>query len=283
MEYKNKVGPLEILISDKNSNEILRQSLRSNESGDPRDTSFSWDLKSKSNSFVESGCYTIVLIDASKGIECCSIKCRVVDTRKILSITRSLKHSPTLSATPRLFSIYFEMIEDIQLAILERLEDNRFEEPFFVACITICFIQEIADDLKNQSKSRFLDQMTEFQSKNSISEKTARLGLWTLFDFLINYMADIEDHVRANAMAKCGQHYLTQNDKAQIVSSLVLAIYPHCKTMSLPNNAVGRIAEKIAEGIIKCGIRYVSIKHINKSISICQSLPLGNPYNVVIR
>ena len=264
-------GSYEILISDRNSNEIIRRPLASDESS--VEAPFTWDLKSKSN-YVKSGCYTISLIDTAKEIKRCSIECKVADTRNILPITRSLKHSPAFTTdTQTLSSIYFEIIEDIQAVILERLRNNRFEEPYFVACITACFIQEIADDIQNQP-SRFLDLITEFQSKHHV--QAARLGLRELFDFLINYMADTEDHVRANAMARCGQHHLTQNDKAKIVSSLVSAIYPHCKT----KNA---ILEKLIGGIIKLGIKYVSIKHVSKSISICQTLPLGNPCDVVIR
>ena len=281
VDLKNNLDYYEILISDVNSNEILRKSLRLDEPD--AKTSFIWDLKSKSDSYVKSGCYVISLIDTSKEIECCSIECKVVDTRNILPITRSLKRFHTLNDPQALTSTYFGIIEDIQVEILERLKNNRFEEPYFVACITASFIQEIADDMQSQS-SRFLDLILNFQSKNPKSEQqTARLGLRALFDFLINYMADTEDHVRANAMAKCGQRHLTQNDKAQIVSSLVLAIYPHCKTMIFPKNAVGSIVEKVAEGIIKFGIRYVSAKHVNRSISICQTLPLGNPCDVVIR
>jgi len=282
IELKNKLSSYEILILDKHSNEILRKSLRS-ESNTFLETSFTWDLKSRFDSYVESGCYIISLIDKSneiKEIECCSIECKVADTRNILPITRSLKRSQTL------LSIYSDIIEDIQGIILERLKNNRFEEPYFVACITACFIQEIADDIQNESKSHFLDLIAEFQSKHSISEqqvKTARLSLWALFDFLINYMSDMEDHVRANAMAKCGQSHLTQNDKAEIVSSLVLGIYPHCRTIVFPKNVIGSIVEKIIEGIIKLGIKYVSTKHVNKSISICQTLPLGNSCDVVIR
>jgi len=291
IELKNKLSSYAIVILDKHSNEILRKSLRSDESNALLETSFTWDLKSKSNAYVASGCYIISFIDTSnelKEIECCSIECKVADTRNILSITRSLKRSHTFTpnASQTLLSIYSDIIEDIQGIILERLENNLFEEPYFVACITACFIQEIADDIQNQSKSHFLDLIAKFQSKHSMSEqqvKTERLSLWTLFDFLINYMSDMEDHVRANAMARCGQRHLTQNDKAQIVSSLVLGIYPHCKTIIFPKNVIGGIVEKIIEGMIKFGIKYVSTKHVNKSISICQTLPLGNSCDVVIR
>lgn len=278
---KDKLDSYEIRIFDGNSNGIYRQPVRSNESNALK-TSFIWDLKSKSNSYVESGCYTISLIDISseaKDTRVCSVKCKVIDARKILSTTRSLKFSyalaPNISQT--LVSTYFDIIEDIQHVILERLESKRFEEPYFVGCITAGFIQEIFDDIQRQSKSRFLARIEKFQSKLPVSKQATRLGLWGIFDFLINYMSDLEDHARANAMARCGQHHLTQNDKAQIISSLVLAIYPHCNTISFPRNAFGSIAEKVTEGIIKLGIKFTSTKHINRSISICQTLPLENP------
>lgn len=285
IELGNKFDSYAILISDKNSNEISRTSLRTDKSNSTLETSFTWDLKSKSNSYVASGCYTISLIDESKEIECWTTECKVLDTRNILSTTRSLKQSHTLSqdASQRLFSSYLDIIEDIEIIILDRLKDNRFEEPYFVACTTGCFIQEIANDIENRSKSRFLDQIEKFVSKNPMSANAAKLGLWALFDFLINYMSDIEDHVRANAMAKCGQCSLTQNDKSQIVYSLALAIFPHCKTLDLPKNVFGRIAEKMIDSIIKYGIKYVSAKHLNKSIAICQALPLGNSSDIAIR
>ncbi|WP_415281502.1 hypothetical protein [Candidatus Nitrososphaera sp. FF02] len=202
----------------------------------------------------------------------------MADTRNILPITRSLKGS----RAPRPLSlIYFSIIEDIQGAILERLENGLFEEPHFIACITACFIQDIADDM-NQSKSRFLGLMSGFQSRNPIPENAARLGLRALFDFLINCMADTEDRVRAGAMARCGQRRLTRNDRDQIVSSLVSAIYPHCK-ITFPKNAAGRMAEKITGYIIKLGIRYASAKHVSRSITLCQALPLRNPCDAVIR
>jgi hypothetical protein len=275
VNMETKLGSYEILVSDKNSNEILRKSFRS----DALETPFTWDLKSELDSIVESGCYIISLIGASKEIEC-SIECKVADTRNILSITRSLKHRAFAPDIQALSSIYFDIIGDIQATILERLKDSRFEEPYFVACITAGFIQEIADDIEKHP-SRILALMNEFQSKNPMPINT-ELGLRALFDFLINYMADTEDQLRANAMARCGHCNLTQNDRAQIVSSLVSAIYPHCKTISFPKNIIGGVAEKIVGGIIRLGIRYVSAKHVNRSISICQTLPLWNPCDAVI-
>lgn len=95
-------------------------------------------------------------------------------------------------------------------------------------------------------------------------------------------MADLEDHARANAMARCGQCRLTQNDKALIVTSLVEGIYPHCKTMVFPKNGIGSAVEKVFETMIKFGIAYLSTRHVNKSISLSQDLPLENPCKVII-
>lgn len=286
MDSGNKLESYEILVSDKNANEIFRKSITNSS----LERSYTWDLKSKANSYVQSGCYALSLVDVSnesEKIECCSVKCRVVDTRNMLPITRSLKHSHTTTPNNQaLLSIYFDIIEDIEYLILERLRNNLFQAPYFVACITACFVQQIADDIRNQSKSHFLDRIAEFQSKHSLSEQRTNsigLGLWTIFDFLVNYMSDLEDHARADAMAKCGQCHLTQNDKAQIVSSLVLGIYPHCKTTIFPKNVIGSIVGKIFESMIKFGIKFLSTRHINKSISISQTLPLGNPCDVVIQ
>lgn len=268
MEPENKLYSCEIRILDRDSNEIFRKALRSDNSDE---TSFVWDLKN-SDSLVKSGCYSVSLIDSSQGIEICSTECKVADTRNIVAVTRSLKRhaSPDSQA---LFSVYLGIMEDIQSTVLQRLEKNMFEEPYFVACITAGFIQEIADDMQNQS-SRFRKRITEFLSRNSVPPQAKRLGTRALFDFLINYMAELEDNARAKAMANCGQCRLTQNDRAQIVSSLVEAIYPHCRTS---------IAETVTRGIIKLGIRYLCSKHINRSISISQTLPLGNPCDAVIR
>jgi hypothetical protein len=49
MDAKDKFNSFEILILDKNSNEILRKSLRSDEFDIFCASSFTWDLKSKFN------------------------------------------------------------------------------------------------------------------------------------------------------------------------------------------------------------------------------------------
>jgi hypothetical protein len=88
-------------------------------------------------------------------------------------------------------------------------------------------------------------------------------------------MADLEDQVRARAMAKCGQRIFTQSDKAQIISSMVSALYPYCKTMSFPKNVIGRAGEKTFKELNKFGIRYECTKHFNRSIAICKMRSLG--------
>lgn len=197
------------------------------------------------------------------------------NSRDIFSIIRSLKSPP--ESLGALFLKYLEIIEDIEKAILEGIKDNLFEDPCLVACMTANFIQEIADDVLSRQTSRFLDRLAEFQSDHSLSEEqieNARLGLWELYDFLVNYMSDIEDLARANAIAKCGQCHLTQNDKNQIISSLVSGIYPHCRTMALPRNIIGRTIDRVIERALKFGIRYICTKHVNLSISIAGTLPL---------
>jgi hypothetical protein len=98
-----------------------------------------------------------------------------------------------------------------------------------------------------------------------------RLGLRTLFDFLVNYMADPEDRARGIAMIKCEYRNFTANDRSVILSALVSGILPHCMTFALPNNAIGRKAAELLERLLKVGIRYVCAKHIDKSISMCRA------------
>ncbi len=289
---RNKFSSFEIIIiSDENSNEILaRIPLLStkpdksiNHNHYPRlQISFSWDLTSyKPNCYVKSGCYTVCLIgklDESTEVNFDSIECKVVDTRDILAISTCLKHShlPALDASARkLFSYYLDIIEDIEYNILERLSENQFEDPYFIACTTLYFIQEIASDIANRPRSRFLFLIQKFASTKMVhpsqqQESHSRFGLWTLFDFLVNYMADLEDQVRARSMAKSGQRIFIENDKAQIVSSMMSALYPYCKTMNFPKNVIGKTGEKIFEKLIKFGIRYECTKHLNRTVAICQ-------------
>jgi hypothetical protein len=140
---KNKFDYFEIIIvSNENSNEVARIPLlhRPDKSVSdnyrPLQISFSWNLRgSKSNHYVEPGCYTVSLIgklDEAAEVNLDSIKCKVVDKGDIPTIIRSLKHShlPDLDVSAqRLFSHYLDIIEDIEYNILERLRENQIEDP----------------------------------------------------------------------------------------------------------------------------------------------------------
>src|SRR5262249_14444048 len=117
-----------ILVRDGNSNEVARIALGREEFGTLK-SPFTWDLKSGSGSYVKSGMYAISLVELSdEEIECCSARCRVADTRDILSTTDMMKSTkrftdPTAS---RVVSIYAGLIKDIQTGIIEKLKDNLF-------------------------------------------------------------------------------------------------------------------------------------------------------------
>jgi len=193
--------------------------------------------------------------------------------KDIVSITRSLRRSHTFSrdATQAVFLAYLDVIEDIEITILERIKENHFEDPDLVARITAYFIEEIAGDI-DKPASRFLALVEKFALKKPGMQKGEGLGLLGLGDLLVNYMADLEDHLRANAMARCGRRELTRNDRDQIVLSMTSAIYPHCKPTIFPKNTIGSAAKKIFEGVIKLGISYECTKHLNRSISIRRTL-----------
>lgn len=264
---------LEILISDINSNEILCKQTVS----DKLDDVFAWDLKSKSNSYVKPGHYLISLIDKSNMVEVDSSKCRVADTRDILDTVTMLKHDSFIVenySQTQLF-VYLDILEDIQKKILELLKNNIFEEPYSVTQVSALFIKGMANELQGKSQnSPLLDKITKFQAKNPISKEqitSSKLGLWQLYDFIVNQLADIEDKIRADAMVKCNIQNLTSKDKNQIVLALVLSIYQHSALPKFPRNVLGKNMEKIVEHITKIIINYISKKHINKSISMCQN------------
>jgi len=265
-----------ILILDENSDEVARIGLKPEKSGTLYKSSFTWDLKSRSNSYVKSGRYTISLAElSSKEIELCSVECLVADTREILETTALLKSSQIFSdpASRRVLSIYADIIRDIEIRIIEGLEDNQFDEPYFVARTTAGFIQQIYSDIENDGASQFRPLIEEFVSKNpglGLQANDEKFGLRALFDFLVNYMADPEDLARATAMIKCEYRNFTANDRSIILSALVSGILPHCMTLALPNNAIGRKTSALVERLLKVGIKYVCAKHIDKSISICR-------------
>jgi len=257
---------------DENSAEIARIGLSQETSETPFESSFTWDLKSTLNLYVKSGRYTISLAELSNevGIERCSAECRVADTRDILATTDLLKSSQKFAdpACRRVLSIYTDIIKDIEICIIEGLKDNRFDEPYYVARTTAGFVQQIYNDIENDSVSQFRVLIEEFVSKNpalGLKAVNEKLGLWTLFDFLVNYMADPEDQARATAMVKCEYRNYTANDRSIILSALVSGILPHCMT------AINRKTTALVERLLKVGIKYVCAKHVDKSISISRA------------
>jgi hypothetical protein len=267
-----------ILILDENSDEVARIGLKPEKSGTFFESSFNWDLKSRSNSYVKSGRYTITLAELSneEEIELCSVDCMVADTREILETTALLKSSQIFGdpASKRVLSIYADIIRDIEIRIIEGLEENRFDEPYFVARTTAGFIQQIYNDIENERASQFRPLIEEFVSKNpglGLQANDEKFGLRALFDFLVNYMADPEDLARATAMIKCEYRNFTANDRTIVLAALVSGILPHCMTLAPPNNAIGRKTSALVERLLKVGIKYVCAKHIDKSISICRA------------
>ena len=264
---------LEIHISDINSNKILcKQNV-----SDKLQGMFTWDLKSKSNSHVEPGHYLISLIDKSNMTKVDSAICKVGNVKDILDTMTMLKQDLLIVknySQTHLF-VYLDILEDIQKKILELLKNNSFEEPYSVAQVSALFIRGMANELQGKSQnSQLHDKITKFHAKNPISKEqisSSKLGLWTLYDFIVNQLADIEDKIRAEAMIKCNIQNLTPKDKNQIVLALVLSIYQHSVLPKFPRNTLGKSIEKIAERITKSAITYISKKHINKSISMCQN------------
>jgi len=267
-----------ILILDENSDELARIGLSLEKLGTFFESSFIWDLKSRYNSYVKTGRYTICLAELSNGeeIERCSVECMVADTREILSTTDLLRSSQRLAdhTSRRVLSIYAHIIKDIEIHIIEGLKDNLFDEPYFVARTTARFVQQIYNDIENGSPSQFRPLIEEFVSKKPGLRRQANikeLGLLELFDFLVNYMADPEDQVRASAMVKCEYLNFTANDRSIILSALVSGILRNCMTFPSRTNSISRKAYALVERLLKVGIKYICAKHVDKSISICRA------------
>jgi hypothetical protein len=201
----------------------------------------------------------------------------VADTREILSTTDLLKSSQRFAdpTTKRVLSIYADIIRGIETLIIEELKGNQFDEPYFVARTTTGFIQQIYNDIENNSASQFRPLIEEFVSKNPDLRQQANnnkgLSLWTLFDFLVNYMADPEDQARATAMVNCEYRNFTANDRSIILSALVSGILPHCIAFGGSTNVINRKAFALVECLLKIGIKYVCARHVDKSISICRA------------
>ncbi len=271
-----------ILISDENSNEVAEIALKPERSGTSLyESAFTWNLKSTSSlSYVKSGRFTISLVAQTPNeekIKCCSVECKVADTRGILSTTELLKSfSQSLDdrASKRVLSAYADIIRDIEKHIIDGLKNNLFDEPYYVARTTTGFIEEIYNDIENGSASQFRTLIEEFVSKNpglELHADSEELGLRALFDFLVNYMADPEDRARAAAMVKCEYRNFTANDRSVILSALVSGILPHCKVFAPPKNVIGRKVYALVESLLKIGIKYVCAKHVDRSIAICRA------------
>jgi hypothetical protein len=269
-----------ILISDEDSNEVSEIALKPEKSGTAHyESAFTWNLKSGA-SYVKSGRFTISLLAETPNEEktkCCSVECKVADTRGILSTTELLKSfSQSLDdkASKRVLSAYADIIRDIEKQIIDGLKNSLFDEPYFVARTTAGFIEQIYNDIENGSSGQFRPLIEEFVSKNpglGLHADSEELGLRALFDFLVNYMADPEDRARAAAMVKCEYRNFTANDRSVILSALVSGILPHCKVFAPPKNVIGRKAYALVESLLKIGIEYVCAKHVDRSIAICRS------------
>jgi hypothetical protein len=268
---------LSILILDESSNEVARSGLRPEKSGSFFKGSFTWDLRSSCDSYVNSGRYTINLIELSNRDEIArdSVACMVADTRVILATTALLKSSKRLldPTSNHVLSIYADIIKDIEIRIIKALEDNLFDEPYFVARTTAGFVRQICNDVENDSTSQFRSLISEFVSRNPglRLQGNDKLGIRALFDFLVNYMADPEDLARATAMVKCEYRNFTANDRDVILSALVSGILPYCMNLAPSKNVITRKTNALVERLLRSGIRYVCAKHIDKSIAICKA------------
>jgi hypothetical protein len=212
-----------------------------------------------------------------EAIERCSVECMVADAREILATTELLKSLQGF-ADPRcelILSIYADIIKNIEIRIIEGLKDNRFDEPYFVARTTAGFVQQIFNDIENDSASQFRSLIEEFVSKHpdlKLQENNnKKLSLWALFDFLVNYMADPEDQARATAMINCEYRNFTANDRNTILSALVSGILPYCMTVAPRTNAISKRISALIERLFQVGIKYVCAKHVDKSISMCRA------------
>ena len=212
----------------------------------------------------------------SNQIQSCSND-SVIDTDKILESASYLQ--TTFGILSPLHYVYLNIVKNIQIHLIEQLKNNQFDEPFFIACTTANFVQEITNDLQCSSKSNINKLISEFQLRypNCMEQViSSQMGLQLLYRFMVNYMADLEDELRANAMVNAGQSNFTQNDKENILSALTDVIYQHAQLPVFPRNLLGTCAKRIFEKTIKLGIKYISQKHINKSISISKILITTN-------
>ncbi len=204
-------------------------------------------------------------------IQSCSESC--VDTEDILQNVEFLQKS--YGSVSLLHSFYLDTIKDIQINLIEQLKNNCFEDTSFVTNTTENFVHEIIDDLQYPSKSRISKLIAEFYIKYSECEKqiiSSKLGIILYYRFIVDQMSPLEDGLRANAMIKAGKTCFTKNDKRRIISTLTSVIYQHTRVPIFSTNRIFPPLDKIFQKLIKLGIKYISYRHIDKSISISKSL-----------
>ncbi len=196
-----------------------------------------------------------------------------VDTEEILQNVELLQKS--YGSISSLHLIYLDTIKDIQIHLIEQLKNNCFEDASFVTNTTANFVHEIINDLQCQSQSHISKLITEFYVKYPDCDKqitSSNPGMMMSYRFIVDQMSQLEDRLRANAMIKAGKTCFTKNDKRQIISILTSVIYQHTKVPTFPKNRIFSPFGKISEKLIKLGIKYISSRHIDKSISISKSL-----------
>ena len=197
----------------------------------------------------------------------------VIDTDEILEAASALQCNH--GGISSLHYVYLDIIKEVQVQIIEQLKNDQFDEPYFIARTTANFVQEIANDMQCPSKSSINKIISKFQSRHPDCEKqitSSQFGSRTMFDFMVNYVANLEDVMRANAMVKSGISTFTQKDKDHILSALASVIYLHSKMPTFPKNLIGTYAEKFIAKLIKFGIKQMGMKHINKSASLSRIL-----------
>ena len=207
------------------------------------------------------------ILNESNQMKSCSLCC--IDTKEILCNVTFLQQ--TYGHLSLLHSIYLEIIRDIQINLVERLKNKQFDEPYFVASTTAHFVREIMNDLQHLSDSDINKQITKFQLQNPEYGKhtmSSKLSMIAFYNFLVNQMSDLEDNLRANAMIKSGKICFTSHDKNQIVAALTSVIYQHLQITNFPKNMIGTFIGKLSENSFTLVIRFICVRHINKSMSI---------------
>ena len=119
--------------------------------------------------------------------------------------------------------------------------------------------------IRSYYESQINRQITKLRLQNPLNEAKlieSKLDIPLMYDFLVNYMSNLEDNLRAFAMSKAGKSSFTSNDKHQIVETLVTVILAHSKAIIVPKNFFGIMAVRLSERIIKIGMKYIGLRHL---------------------